>query len=70
MAKQSKRMRAIEEKIESNNLFKKIEPIKKEFNPRLKIKLSELTKNKVFFNNKTNNSGNINFETNFKKKSS
>ena len=60
----------VEEKIEEKELFQKPRPIKKELNPGLNIKLSQLTKDKVFLNNNSNNSGNINFETNFKKKSS
>ncbi len=61
---------AVEEKNETNDIFKKIEPIKNELNAGLNIQLSNLTKKRVFLNNNSNNSGNINFETNFKKKSS
>ena len=60
----------IEENNEAKNIFEKIEPIKNELNPGLKIQLSNLTKNIVFINNNSNNSYNINFETNFEKKSS
>ena len=52
---------------ESINIFEKIEPIKEELNPDLKIKSLITFKNKPFQNNKTNSNGNINFETNFKK---
>ena len=51
----------------SINIFEKIEPIKKELNPDLKIKSLIKFKNKPFQNNKTNSNGNINFDTNFKK---
>ncbi len=51
----------------SINIFEKIEPIKEELNPDLKIKSLITFKNKPFQNNKTNSNGNINFETNFKK---
>ena len=51
----------------SINIFEKIEPIKKEFNPDLKIKSLIKFKNKPFQNNKTNSNGNINFDTNFTK---
>ena len=61
---------AVEENNETNDIFKKIEPIKNELNAGLNIQLSNLTKKRVFLNNNSNNSGNINFETNFKQKSS
>ena len=51
----------------SINIFKKIEPIKEELNPDLKIRSLNTFKNKPFQNNKTNSNGNINFDTNFKK---
>jgi len=54
----------------SKIIFAKSKPIKKELNPNLKIKLKKLTKGEVFFGNKTNSVGNVNFETNFNKKSS
>ena len=52
------------------NLFEKAKPIEKELNPDLKIQLTKSTKGKPFFRNNSNNSGNINFETNFLKISS
>ena len=55
---------------EGKDIFEKIEPIQKELNPKLNIQLSKLTKEKPFLNNNSNNSGNINFETNFQKTSS
>ena len=51
----------------SINIFKKIEPIKEELNPDLKIRSLIKFKNKPFQNNKTNSNGNINFDTNFTK---
>ena len=54
----------------SINIFEKIEPIKKELNSDLKIKPLIKFKNNPFQNNKTNNNGNINFDTNFTKISS
>ena len=51
----------------SINIFEKIEPIKKELNPDLKIKSLIKFKNKPFQNNKTNSNGNIDFDTNFTK---
>ena len=59
-----------EEESNAKDIFKKNEPIKKELNPNLKIQLKKLTKDKPFFRNNSNNSGNINFETNFEKISS
>ena len=50
------------------DIFEKVEPIKNELNPNLVIKLSKFTDNKIFLRNKSNNNGNIDFETNFKKK--
>jgi len=51
----------------SINIFEKIEPIKKELNPDLKIKSLIKFKNKPFQNNKTNSNGNVDFDTNFTK---
>ena len=58
------------DKVENENLidiFKKIEPIKKEFNQNLNIQLKKIYSKEPFINNNSNNSGNINFETNFDK---
>ena len=60
----------VEQSNEGKDIFEKIEPIQKELNPKLNIQLSKLTKEKPFLNNNSNNSGNINFETNFQKTSS
>ena len=54
----------------SKIIFEKSKIIKKELNSNLKIKLNKLTKGEVFLGNNTNRTGNINFETNFKKTSS
>ena len=54
----------------SKIIFEKSKPIIKELNSDLKIKLNKLTKGEVFLMNNTNNTGNINFETDFKKTSS
>lgn len=59
-----------EEESNAKDIFKKNEPIEKELNPNIKIQLKKLTKGKPFFRNNSNNSGNINFETNFEKISS
>ena len=48
-------------------IFKKIEPIQKEFNQNLKIKKFQDFKINPFIKNNSNNNGNINFDTNFKK---
>ena len=58
----------VENKNEEIDIFQKIQPIKEELNPGLIINLSKFTYENVFLNNNSNNSGNINFETNFKKK--
>ncbi len=50
-------------------IFEKSKPLKKELNSDLKINLSKFTKGEPFLENKTNNIGNINFETDFKKTS-
>ena len=60
----------VEENNKTNEIFKKIEPIKNELNAGLNIQLSNSTKKRAFLNNNSNNSGNINFETTFEKKSS
>ena len=49
-------------------LFKEIELINTEFNSDLKINIKKLTKGNPFLNNNTNNTGNINFDTEFKNK--
>ena len=58
----------VEEKKENLKIiFEKSKPIEKELNSNLKVKLNKLTKGEVFLGNNTNNIGNINFETDFKK---
>ena len=54
----------------SKIIFEKSKPIKEEFNSNLKIKLSKLSKGEIFLGNNINNTGNINFDTSFKKTSS
>ena len=58
----------IEEENKENleEIFKSIEVLEKEFNPNLKIKLNTSYKKNPFVNNLTNNSGYINFESDFK----
>ena len=51
-------------------IFKKSKPINREFNQNLNINFSKLTRGEPFLGNNTNNSGNINFKTNFNKTSS
>jgi len=51
--------------IETKSIFKTIKPIDKELNPNLNIQIHKLTKGKPFLRNNSNNSGNMNFETNF-----
>ena len=58
------------ESIEYENqieIFKKIEPIQKEFNQNLKIKKFQNFKINPFIKNNSNNNGNIDFDTNFEK---
>ncbi len=56
-----------EEKKESlKEVFKSKEVLEKEFNPNLKIKINSTYKQEPFINNLSNNSGYINFESNFK----
>ena len=59
----------VENNKNSKIIFEKSKPISKELNPNLKIKLTKLIKGEVFLGNNTNNTGNINFETNFSKTS-
>ena len=48
-------------------ILKKSDPIQKEFNQQLNIKKLNTFKTNPFLGNKTNNNGNINFDTNFEK---
>ncbi len=59
----------VENNKNSKIIFEKSKPITKELNPNLKIKLTKLIKGYVFLVNNTNNTVNINFETNFSKTS-
>ncbi len=47
-------------------IFKSAEVLEKEFNPNLRIKINSSYKQKPFINNLLNNTGYINFESNFK----
>ena len=49
------------------DIFKKNEPIEKEFNQQLKIKKLNTFKTKPFLRNNSNNNGNIDFDSNFDK---
>ena len=49
------------------DIFKKNEPIEKEFNQQLKIKKLNTFKTKPFQKNNSNNNGNIDFDTDFDK---
>ena len=57
----------IEKSDNLKTIFEKTKPIKKELNPGLKVKLNKLKKGEVFIGNNTNNLGNVNFQTNFKR---
>jgi len=60
----------VEENPNTKVLFEKSKPIKQELNPNLNIKITNVTKGEPFLTNTSNNSGNINFSTNFEKISS
>ena len=55
--------------INAKDIFKKIQPIKKELNSNLKIAIKKTNKEELFFKNNSNNNGNSIFKKNFKKKS-
>ncbi len=58
------------DKVKKDNLidiFKKVEPIEKEFNQNLKIKKFNYFNESPFIKNNSNNNGNINFSTDFEK---
>ena len=55
-----------EKKINLEEIFKSEAILEKEFNPSIKIKLNSSFKQNPFVNNLTNNSGHINFESDFK----
>ena len=57
----------IEENSNLKDIFEKIEPINEEFNKNLVIELKTLTKGNPFLGNNSNNSGNSDFQNNFKK---
>jgi len=53
----------------TKKLFEKEKPIEQVFNPSAKIELKNFTKGNPFLKNNSNNSGNIDFETTFNKRS-
>ncbi len=56
-----------EQKDDLEKIFKSANVLKNEFNPNLKIKIKTSYQQKPFVNNLSNNSGYINFESNFEK---
>ena len=57
----------IEDDPNTKTLFEKPKPIEQELNPTLNIQLSKITNGEPFIGNDTNNSGNINYSTDFEK---
>ena len=57
----------VEENPNTITLFEKSKPIKQELNPALNIKISTITKGEPFLSNNSNNSGNLDFNSNFEK---
>ena len=55
------------EDVNSTKIFTKDEPLEKEFNPNLQIKLTSKLIENSFVNNLTNNNGRINYEGKLKK---
>ena len=58
-----------DKKVEQNpnaiTLFEKSKPIEQELNPTLNIKRSTITKGEPFLSSNSNNSGNLDFNSNF-----
>ena len=58
-----------DKKVEQNpnaiTLFEKSKPIEQELNPTLNIKISTITKGEPFLSSNSNNSGNLDFNSNF-----
>ena len=58
-----------DKKVEQNpnaiTLFEKSKPIEQELNPNLNIKISTITKGEPFLSSNSNNSGNLDFNSNF-----
>ncbi|MFL2892851.1 MAG: PQQ-binding-like beta-propeller repeat protein [Candidatus Pelagibacter sp.] len=56
-------------KVEKNpnaiTLFEKLKPIEQELNPTLNVKISTITKGEPFLSSNSNNSGNLDFNSNF-----
>jgi len=57
----------VEDDPNTKTLFEKPKPIEQELNPTLNIQLSKITNGEPFIGNDTNNSGNINYSTDFEK---
>ena len=57
----------VEENPNAITLFEKSKPIEQELNPTLNIKISTITKGEPFLSNNSNNSGNLDFNSNFEK---
>ena len=55
----------VEDDPNTKTLFEKPKPIEQELNPTLNIQLSKITNGEPFIGNDTNNSGNINYSTDF-----
>ena len=57
--------KTVEENPNAITLFEKSKPIKQELNPNLNIKISTITKGEPFLSSNSNNSGNLDFNSNF-----
>ena len=55
----------VEENPNAITLFEKSKPIEQELNPTLNIKISTITKGEPFLSSNSNNSGNLDFSSNF-----
>ena len=55
----------VEENPNAITLFEKSKPIEQELNPTLNIKISTITKGEPFLSSNSNNSGNLDFNSNF-----
>jgi len=55
----------VEENPNAVTLFEKSKPIEQELNPTLNIKISTITKGEPFLSSNSNNSGNLDFNSNF-----
>ena len=57
--------KTVEENPNAITLFEKSKPIEQELNPTLNIKISTITKGEPFLSSNSNNSGNLDFKSNF-----